>query len=215
MDLVGTSRDRHGGNRQQDLGDRSTQGRIGSCQHARRPARSEYARGPPFGRCCCSRACRAIPRDPEAGPGHGQSAPRWAVHWADQASESSRAISWRTMGSRFLPLAIARSITRSTRPARLRVPRVGGGHPCVFGGRFLPGPADGPWGTGGRQGGGASRRSWARVVRATVHPCPTSPITLAAGTRASVRNTSLNEAWPFIWRNGLTSMPGWCMGRAK
>ena len=35
------------------------------------------------------------------------------------------------------------------------------------------------------------------------------------GTRASLRNTSLNIAWPVISRSGRTSTPGWCMSSAK
>ncbi len=35
------------------------------------------------------------------------------------------------------------------------------------------------------------------------------------GTRASVRNVSLNMAWPVISRSGRTSTPLWCMSSAK
>ena len=38
---------------------------------------------------------------------------------------------------------------------------------------------------------------------------------LAAGTRASLMKTSLNEACSFICRSGRTSTPGWRIGRAK
>jgi len=35
------------------------------------------------------------------------------------------------------------------------------------------------------------------------------------GTRASDRNTSLNDECSFIWCTGRTSTPGWCIGSTK
>ena len=37
----------------------------------------------------------------------------------------------------------------------------------------------------------------------------------ASGTRTPVRNTSLNSAWPVIWRSGRTSTPGEVRSSAK
>ncbi len=54
-----------------------------------------------------------------------------------------------------------------------------------------------------------------RVVLATAQPWLRSPITAESGTRASVRNTSLNIAWPVISLSGRTSMPGWCISMAN
>jgi hypothetical protein len=51
-------------------------------------------------------------------------------------------------------------------------------------------------------------RSFISVVSATVHPWFTSPSRWSSGTRTSVKNTSLNEAPPVIWRSGRTSTPG-------
>ncbi len=58
-------------------------------------------------------------------------------------------------------------------------------------------------------------RSWARVVLATAHPWLSPPTMAASGTRASVRKTSLNMAWPVISTSGRTSMPGWRMSQAN
>ena len=58
-------------------------------------------------------------------------------------------------------------------------------------------------------------RSLARVVSATDQPSPSSPIWFAAGTRASVRNTSLKIARPVISRMGRTSMPGCSISMTK
>ena len=57
-------------------------------------------------------------------------------------------------------------------------------------------------------------RSLARVVLAAAHPALIPPITASTGTRASVRNTSLNIAWPVISYNGRSSTPSWCMSMA-
>ncbi len=51
-------------------------------------------------------------------------------------------------------------------------------------------------------------RSFISVVRATLQPWFTSPRRWSSGTRTSVKNTSLNEAPPVIWRSGRISMPG-------
>ena len=55
-------------------------------------------------------------------------------------------------------------------------------------------------------------RSKPRVVSATRHPSPTSPRRIASGTRTSLKNTSLNDAPPLIWRIGRTSIPGRSIG---
>ena len=63
------------------------------------------------------------------------------------------------------------------------------------------------------------------VVSATDQPWLTSPRRWSSGTRASLKNTSLNEAPPVICRSGRTSTPGarmstmkpvspWCLGRS-
>ena len=54
-------------------------------------------------------------------------------------------------------------------------------------------------------------RSFMSVVKATVQPSLTSPSRWSSGTRTSLKNTSLNEAPPVIWRSGRTSTPGACM----
>jgi hypothetical protein len=53
------------------------------------------------------------------------------------------------------------------------------------------------------------------VASAADHPWCTSPTTQSRGMRASVRNTSLNDEWKFIWRSDRTSTPGWRIGRTK
>ena len=58
-------------------------------------------------------------------------------------------------------------------------------------------------------------RSNMSVVLATAHPLLTPPMAASAGTRTSVRNTSLNMARPVSSRSGRISMPGWCMSTAK
>ena len=58
-------------------------------------------------------------------------------------------------------------------------------------------------------------RSFMRVVMATRHPSPTSPMRSLSGTRTSVRYTSLNSASPVIWMSGRTSTPGACMSTPK
>src|SRR5262249_18269908 len=97
-----------------------------------------------------------------------------------------------------------------------------------------PGPRRWGWGAAG-VGGGApppppppapmEARSFMSVVSATAHPWLTSPSRWSSGTRTSLKNTSLNEAPPVIWRSGRTSTPGacmsttnpvspWCLGRS-
>ena len=46
------------------------------------------------------------------------------------------------------------------------------------------------------------------VVIATDHPSFTSPSTFSCGTRTSSKNTSLNDAPPFICFSGLIVTPG-------
>ena len=53
-----------------------------------------------------------------------------------------------------------------------------------------------------------AKRSFISVVRATRHPSWRSPTRLAAGMRASSKNTSLKWASPVIWRSGRIVMPG-------
>ena len=55
-------------------------------------------------------------------------------------------------------------------------------------------------------------RSCLSVVFATNHPRPRPPTTFFCGTRTSVKNTSLNSAWPVIVFRGRTSMPGVLIG---
>ena len=51
-------------------------------------------------------------------------------------------------------------------------------------------------------------RSFIRVVTATPHPSPSSPMRALSGIRTSVKKTSLNSASPVIWKSGRTSTPG-------
>src|SRR5438552_7846799 len=61
----------------------------------------------------------------------------------------------------------------------------------------------------------APRRSCIRVVVVTAQPLPTSETRNCGSTLASVKNTWLNEAYPFIWRNGCTVTPGCLISRMK
>ena len=61
----------------------------------------------------------------------------------------------------------------------------------------------------------APRRSWASVVMATRQPLPVSETWYSGGIRASVKNTWLNDACPFICRNWRTSTPGCSISRTK
>ena len=58
-------------------------------------------------------------------------------------------------------------------------------------------------------------RSFISVVSATDQPWLTSPRRWSSGTLTSLKNTSLNEAPPVIWRSGRTSTPGACMSTMK
>ena len=51
-------------------------------------------------------------------------------------------------------------------------------------------------------------RSLASMAMAQRHPSSTWPTTFVAGTRTSVKNTSLKPEPPVIWRSGRTSTPG-------
>ena len=58
-------------------------------------------------------------------------------------------------------------------------------------------------------------RSLASVVMATAQPLFSPPRMCSWGTRASVKNTSLKWAPPFICFSGRTSTPGWSMSNRK
>ena len=58
-------------------------------------------------------------------------------------------------------------------------------------------------------------RSFISIEMATAHPWPTSPSTLAAGMRASSKNTSLNSASPVACTRGRMVMPGASIGTAN
>jgi hypothetical protein len=133
---------------------------------------------------CTRAACRAMtllaslpnePSGPGGRPAARVAAARSAVHRADQASSTSRAISWRTSGSSARRCAIARPGTKSGRPARC------GYHLCGSLAAVRSAIASrqarpvAPAGTGpGRDA--ARRRSCARIDSATVQPPPCSPI---------------------------------------
>ena len=166
------------------------------------PAMSEWA-------CDAERAILLVtnfPSDP-SGPGGRPSAraaaARWAVHLAAEDRLRTLTISCRTTGSLFAPVAAARSTSRSTRPARC------GYHLCGSLAALCSDVASRhtrPLALGEvRRREVVKRRSCAKVVSAAPQPCPTSPTTFGTGTRASSRNTSLNEAWPFICRSGRTT----------
>src|SRR6266446_9716509 len=61
----------------------------------------------------------------------------------------------------------------------------------------------------------APRRSCISVVVVTAQPLPTSETRNSGSTLASVKNTWLNEAYPFICRNGCTVTPGCFISRMK
>ena len=127
------------------------------------------------------RLLASLPSEP-SGPGGRPAAlaaaARSAVHRADQASSTSRAISWRTSGSPAKPCAIARPVTRSGRPARC------GYHLCgslaavrsAIASRQARPAAPAFWGGAGPGRDAARRRSCARIDSATVQPPPCSPI---------------------------------------
>lgn len=58
-------------------------------------------------------------------------------------------------------------------------------------------------------------RSWDSVVRPTAQPPCSVPTRLACGTRASARDTSLNDARLFISRSWRTSAPAWRIGKTR
>jgi hypothetical protein len=145
------------------------------------------------------------PSGPGGWPAARAAAARAAVHRAEAASSMSRTISWRTSGSAVLPVARACGTTRSGRPARC------GYHLCGSAAAVRSAIASrharpaGPRDDGPCAGlDAARRRSLARVARAIGQPPPGLPIAWPGGTRAPSRNTSLNEACPFIWRSGRT-----------
>jgi hypothetical protein len=136
---------------------------------------------------CTRAACRAMtllaslpsePSGPGGRPAARAAAARSAVHRADQASSTSRAISWRTSGSPAKPCAIARPVTRSGRPARC------GYHLCgslaavrsAIASRQARPAVPASWGGTGPGRDAARRRSCARIDSATVQPPPCSPI---------------------------------------
>ncbi len=53
------------------------------------------------------------------------------------------------------------------------------------------------------------------VVLATAQPLLSPPMMASSATWASLRNTSLNMAWPVISTSGRTSTPSWCMSPAN
>jgi hypothetical protein len=115
------------------------------------------------------------PSGPGGRPAARAAAARSAVHRAEAASSTSRAISWRTSGSPARPCAIARPGTKSGRPARC------GYHLCGSLAAVRSAIASrqarpvAPAGAGpGRDA--ARRRSCARIDSATVQPPPCSPI---------------------------------------
>ena len=134
-----------------------------------------------------------------------------------------RTRSWRTIGSVAVPLPLARS-TRNLRHAAEHAAAAAAGaagaarhevagapvevtgRPCPATPRPLPpDPPPVP----------RPARSFMSVVLATAQPLLRSPMMAASDTRASVRKTSLNSAWPVISRSGRTSTPGWCMSIAN
>ena len=64
-------------------------------------------------------------------------------------------------------------------------------------------------------GRAVEKRSYISTVTATDQPLPSSVISRSSSMCASVKNTSLNPCWPFIWCSGLTSMPGWPTSMTK
>src|SRR5579883_1582495 len=140
---------------------------------------------------------------------------RRAVHCAAFDMHNSLAISCRTTGSAIRPVAFARSNTRSTRPARCGY-HLYGSITVAISARSSsytrPGRSDA---MPQLEIPSAPRRSCINVVVATAQPLPTSPTKFSGGTSASVKNTWLNDAYPFIWRRGRTSTPGWWMSKTK
>ena len=171
--------------------------------------------GPRAGRPRWPPACRASPPDPGGRPGGaGRLGPAGRPLVGPLQRDAARRSAGGRSGRRCGPSARRPAATRSARPARC------GYHAYVakYSSASAAASSRRPGRRRRRTTGGASwrtSRSWASVVMAMRHPSPASPTRLAAGTRASVRNTSLNEAWPFIWRSGRTSTPGWCIGSTK
>ena len=138
-----------------------------------------------------------------------------AVHSADFAITNSRPISWRTTGSSIAPLATACGITRSTRPARCGYQRYGSIVVAISArssSYARPAPSV-PLAQ--LRSPSAPRRSCISVVFVTVQPSPTVERISSGGTMASVRNTWLKLAYPFICRSGCTVTPGCFMSIMK
>ena len=129
---------------------------------------------------------------------------------------SSLAISWRTTGSSMAPVSFARSQHQVDAAGALRIPLVGLHVGRDLGPLLVVDPA-----LGGRRPApsGACRQRRAARASASSSPPPSRrrPRRPDArrGTSASVKNTWLNEAWPFICRSGCTSTPGCRMSRTK
>ena len=163
----------------------------------------------PAGDVAADAACRASPPARAAGPAARAARARAAVHGGRLVERVQRgdAVGGRA-GRRAHPSARACGGDEVGAARPLRIPLVGlevVGRLGAASRAARPGLAAA---RGRRPGATAAARgrAWSTATR---QPPPASPTTLASGTRASVRNTSLNEACPFIWRSGRTSTPGW------
>ena len=161
------------------------------------------------------RACRASPPSPagvrrRGRPGRGGPSSRGPA-----AAATRPAMRWRTTASSPRPSTVADVGDEVGTPGPLRVPGVGG-EVLVGLGRGLPRRPGRPSTSNCRR---RSRGEAALVGQrrhgdaASRRPARRRGWPPGRGRRS--RNTSLNEAWPFIWRSGRTSTPGWCIGSTK
>ena len=166
------------------------------------------------GRSGCRRACRSSPR--------GRAVVRRAAPPRRGRRSTGPCARWRRGERRAGERAGHRQGRgRGPAPGRDRLARRAGGTTRRSSGRRSPRPAP-------RSGCGPRRSTgWTRTARSRGRarapawsarppsPRAASPTTWSTGTRAPDKNTSLNDAQPFICRSGRTSTPGWRIGKAK
>ena len=203
--------------RHEDLGDHAVEQAVGAGRASpTAPAIERVRRAPRVARRRWRRACRASPPGRAGGRRPGPPGP---------AAPSTRApADGRTTAAMLLaddrvagcgPVAAATSPHEVGPAGPLRVPRVGREVLVGLGRASADAPARRPAVDAApahrREAAARGRASSGRPAsRRRARRRRWSP-----GTRASVRNTSLNEACPFIWRSGRTSTPGWCIGSTK
>ncbi len=162
-------------------------------------------------------AAASLPSEP-SGPGGRPSARAAAARCARPRGGLRRGVRaaatcWRTTGSSVDGRALGPLGDQVGPAGPLRVPLVG---LEVLGRLGLAASRTRPSGGRRRTRGRADRRrsrargpGWSSATAPAVADVADDVGRRARGRRS--RNTSLNEAWPFIWRSGRTSTPGWCI----